>query len=134
MRTPTILDVHPSPEVLRWEWEQLEEMDIHVVGCRGPEASGGCPLLRGEECALLDGADGVMFHLDLDKPEHRRLLTKYVALADRHEVPVRVVVSEEQQARWAPLLSLAEVFTAPVGAAKLDAFASEVEGGWGKAD
>ena len=124
MRMPVILDVNPDPEALDWEQDFLTRIETSVIGCCGPDQVGGCPLLEGKPCAKIEAADGVLFQLDLDRPEHRRILAKYVRLLD---VPIRVVVSAEQQVRWARLLDLVEVFTPPIGPAKLDAFAAEVE-------
>lgn len=134
MRPPLILDVNPNPEALAWQRGLLKDMSIPVVGCCGPELSGGCPLLRGEHCPKVDAADGVIFQLDLDRPEHRRILVKYMVELDAREAPLRVVVTEEQKRRWPKLLERVEVFTPPVGVAKLDAFAAEVVGGWGKGE
>ena len=124
MRTPVILDVNPDPEALDWEQDFLTRIETSVIGCCGPDRVGGCPLLVDKPCAKIEAADGVLFQLDLDRAEHRRLLAKYVRLLD---VPIRVVVSAEQQVRWAHLLDLVEVFTPPIGPAKLDAFVAEVE-------
>lgn len=124
MRTPVILDVNPDPEALAWEQDFLTRIEAHTVGCCGPDAQGGCPLLQGKSCAKIEAADGVLFQLDLDRADHRRILAKYVRLLD---VPIRVVVSREQSKRWGHLLDLVEVFIPPIGPAKMDAFAAEVE-------
>ncbi len=124
MRMPVILDVNPDPEALDWEQDFLTRIETSVIGCCGPDRVGGCPLLEGKPCAKIEAADGVLFQLDLDRTEHRRILAKYVRLLD---VPIRAVVSAEQKVRWAPLLDLVEVFTPPIGPAKMDAFAAEVE-------
>jgi hypothetical protein len=124
MRTPVILDVNPDPEALEWEQEFLTRLDVPVIGCCGPDARGGCPLLVGEPCPKIEAADGVIFQLDLDKADHRRILAMY---AQQLDVPIRIVVSEEQRRRWAHLVDMVEVFVPPVGPATLDAFAAEVE-------
>ncbi len=124
MRTPTVLDVNPDPDALDWEQDFLGRLEIPVTRCCGPDAIGGCPLLKGEACTKIEGADGVLFQLDLDRKDHRQILAKYVRLLD---VPIRAVVSPEQRKRWARLLKHVEVFVPPVGPAKLDAFAAEVE-------
>lgn len=124
MRSPVVLDVNPDPDALDWEQDFLGRLDIPVTRCCGPDAIGGCPLLRGERCTKIEGADGVIFQLDLDRTDHRQILAKYVRLLD---VPIRVVVSPEQKKRWARLLDHVEVFVPPVGPAKLDGFAAEVE-------
>ena len=124
MRTPVLLDVNPEPAALDWEQDFLIRIETSVITCCGPDRQGGCPLLRGEPCAKIEAADGVLFQLNLDRAEHRRILAKYVRLLD---VPIRVVVSPEQRLRWAHLLEDVEVFTPPIGPAKLDALAAEVE-------
>lgn len=124
MRTPVLLDVNPEPAALDWEQDFLSRIETSVITCRGPEREGGCPLLRREPCAKLEAADGVLFQLNLDRAEHRRILAQYERLLD---LPIRVVVSPEQKLRWAHLLENVEVFTPPIGPAKLDALAAEVE-------
>ena len=124
MITPVILDVNPEASALDWELDFLTRIETPVIGCCGPDAQGRCPLLRGEPCAKMEAADGVLFQLDLDSAEHRRILARYVKQLD---VPIRVVVTDDQKQRWAHLLELVEVFTPPIGPAKLDAFAAEVE-------
>lgn len=124
MRTPLILDVNPDREGLFWEQDFLGRIDARFSGCCGPDAQGGCPLLRGTRCAKAETADGIIFQLDLDRAHHRAILAHYIELVD---VPIRVVVTAEQQKRWADLLAPVEVFTPPIGPAALDAFAAEVE-------
>ena len=123
MRKPVILDVNPDPKELAWEQDFLARLETPVVACCGPDAQGGCPLLRGESCRKIEKADGVLFQLNLDRGDHRRILGMYLRQLD---VPIRVVATPEQQLRWAGLLSLVEVFTPPIGPAKMDAFAAEV--------
>ena len=125
MRTPVILDVNPAPEELQWEQDWLQEgLGIPVVKCAGPHGVGDCPLLRGEPCGKVEKADGILFQLDLDRPDHRKILSLY---ADKLDVPIRAVVADEQRIRYADLLSKVEVVSPPVGPASLDAFAAEVQ-------
>jgi hypothetical protein len=124
MKKPMILDVNPDPDALDWEEDLLARFDISTIGCCGPDARGGCPLLSNQPCAKIDAADGVLFQLDLDRFEHRRILTKYM---QQLSVPIRVVVTQEQRERWARFLAPVEVFVPPIGPAKLDALAAEVE-------
>lgn len=132
MRPPVILDANPNRMALEAESTFLTNAGVQVIRCRGPQQPGGCPLLQGKRCGKVAAADGVVFQLDLDEPEHRRILVKYVVEMGRREVPVRVVVTEEQKQRWPKLIRLAEVSTTPFGPAKLDAFAAEVGEGWGR--
>jgi hypothetical protein len=123
-RTPVIVDVNPDPDALVWEQDFLTRLDAAVIQCRGPNEPGGCPLENGLPCPKLEAADGVIFQLDLDIPEHRGLLARYGKLL---EVPVRAVVTQDQKVRHAHLLESFEVFTPPIGPATLDAFEAEVE-------
>lgn len=124
MRTPVILDVNPNPEALDWESEWLERQDVQVVKCGGPHAPGSCPLLRGASCGKVAKADGVLFQLSLDRQDHRDILDRY---ARTLSVPVRAVVSADDQKRYAELLAEVEVVLSPVGPASLDGFAAEVD-------
>jgi AmiR/NasT family two-component response regulator len=50
----------------------LRAAGFDAVGCGGPRAfpDGECPLVTGDDCALLDDADAVFMDLDLDlQPE-----------------------------------------------------------------
>ena len=124
MRRATILDVNPHPEDLAWEQDFIDRLDDDVVPCCGPKVQGGCPILHGDHCSKLEGADGVLFQLNLDREDHRAILTRYTELL---EVPIRVVCTPEQAKRWGSLLADVEVTTPPMGPAALDAFAAEVE-------
>lgn len=121
--TPVILNVSPDPDDLAWEQEWLERLDLPVVNCGGPHKVGACPLLKGLPCGKVARADGILFQLDLDRTDHREILATYARTLD---VPIRAVVSQEQQEKYADLLADIETFTPPVGPAKLDAFAAEV--------
>lgn len=121
---PTILEVNPHPEELDWDQEFLGRMEIPMLRCTGPHGPGKCPILRGQPCGKIQKADGILFQLDLDREDHREILRLYIEMLD---VPIRAVVSEEQQQRYAELLKDVEVVTPPVGPSMLDAFAAEVE-------
>jgi len=123
MSEPVILDVNPDPDNLAWEQEWLERLEVPVVTCGGPHSFGACPLLQGKPCGKVARADGILFQLDLDREDHRAILRAYSETLD---VPIRAVVTEEQQRKYADLLENVEVFTPPVGPAALDAFAAEV--------
>jgi hypothetical protein len=123
MRTPVVLDVNPDPDALGWEQEWLTRAGLPVIPCCGPEVEGGCPILNNGRCNKIYDADGVIFQLDLDRPEHRLILRKYIR---QLYVPIRVVVTKEQQKRWAHLLQFVEVFNPPVGPTTLGAFAAEM--------
>ena len=97
-----------------------------VKVCHGPEHGHLCPLLAGKGCADFEHAHGVLFELDLDRPQHRAILRRYRELA-RPEVPIRAIVRADQAQRYADELRDVEVLTHTPSVADLDGFASEVE-------
>ena len=107
--------------------ENLLERLGHVVKvCHGPDHGSLCPLLAGKGCADFEDAHGVLFELDLDRPQHRAILRRYRELA-RPEVPIRAIVTTAQAACYADELRDIEVLTHDPSVADLDGFASEVE-------
>jgi hypothetical protein len=132
-KVPVILIDNPNQNGLEKEAQFFRDLGHDVEMCLGPEKEGGCPLLRGEPCPLVEEADGVIFQLDLDQAGNRRLLSKYIRYYGRLGVPVKVVATPEQEKRWAKLLSLTEVWKVPVTVSKLDGFSSETEYGWEQA-
>src|ERR1700687_2768137 len=80
--------------------DMLERLGHPVRVCHGPEHATLCPLLAGKGCDEFTQAHGVMFELDLDRPQHRAILRRYRELA-RSDVPIRVVASAAQAARHA---------------------------------
>jgi hypothetical protein len=104
----------------------LERLGHPVTMCPGPTERKPCPILYGKACAKFEGAHGIVFELDLDKPEHRAILGQYRALRrDGH--PIRAVVRPDQARRYAELLGDVEVWTHEPNVADLDGFAAEVE-------
>ena len=118
-----ILDVTPGSAA--FEEHFLESLGHPVLVCHGPEHR-SCPLLDGEECELLEQAHGVVFQLDLDRPQHRFILDSYRAAlgGDR---PIGVLVRPGQEVRHAELLAVCRVWTQAPTAADLDGFAAQVE-------
>jgi hypothetical protein len=106
--------------------DMLERFGHPVKVCHGPEHATLCPLLAGKGCAEFTQAHGVIFELDLDRPQHRAILRRYRELA-RSDVPIRVVASTEQAERHAEELIGIEVLTHAPTVADLDGFAAEVE-------
>jgi hypothetical protein len=104
----------------------LERLGHPVVTCSGPEATALCPLLGGEGCPKFEQAHGIVFELDLDRPQHRAIVDRYRRLA-RDDVPIRVVVSPDQQLRFADLLATVQVWDHEPTVADLDGFAAQVE-------
>lgn len=109
-----------------FQQDLLERFGHAVKVCHGPEHGSLCPLLAGVGCDDFESAHGVLFELDLDRPQHRAILRRYREFA-RPEVPIRAVVSAEQAARYADQLVGIEILTHAPSVADLDGFASEVE-------
>jgi hypothetical protein len=110
-----------------FEADLLQRLGGHAVRvCHGPEHGRLCPLLAGHGCETFEEAHGVIFELDLDRPQHRAILRRYRELA-RPDVPIRAVVRADQAKRYAEDLRDIEVLTHPPNVADLDGFLSEVE-------
>jgi hypothetical protein len=110
-----------------FEQDLVERLGHPVRVCHGP-GDGVCPLLAGKGCPDFEAAHGVIFELDLDRPQHRDVLRRYRDLA-REDVPVRAVVRPDQAERYADMLGDIEVMTHEPNVAELDGFAAEVEAG-----
>lgn len=104
----------------------LERMGHRVMVCGGPAGGQLCPILRGEGCELADGADGIVFELDLDRAQHRAILREYKTSL-RSDVPIRVVVPREQWGEHAELLAGLKVLSHAPVAGDLDGLAAEME-------
>jgi len=118
----TILDIAPVGGAE--ERRRLENMGHRVVVCPGPGEGGHCPLVEDGFCAMVDGADGVVFRLDLDDSYHREMLTCY-----RSELgegtPLHVVVQPGQRQRHAGLLNGMSVSVGEIGM-DMDRLAAQV--------
>ncbi len=123
-RSLVLLDVLPGEG--SFDRSILERLDHDVVECGGPDAHSVCPLLGGHGCEKFDEAHGVVFELDLDRPQHRAIVQRYHDLS-RDDLPIRVVVSAEQQERYADLLSQVQVWDHSPTVADLDGFSAQVE-------
>jgi len=106
--------------------DMLERFGHVVKVCHGPEHATLCPLLAGKGCEEFTQTHGVIFELDLDRPQHRAILRRYRELA-RADVPIRVFTSGEQATRYAEELRGIEVVAHDSTVADLDGFAAEVE-------
>jgi hypothetical protein len=104
----------------------LEGLGHTVVVCHGPEPKTLCPILSGAGCPMAEDAHGIVFLLDLDRPQHRAILDRYKAVL-RDDVPIRVKVTSDQAVKYAPLLAGIHVWTHDPGTGDLDGFAAEVE-------
>ena len=66
--------------------------------CKGPlRTEGGCPLLDGARCALLDRADAVVYDLELDRAVDRVVLKSLVV--EHRGMPVITERSTEERRR-----------------------------------
>ena len=104
----------------------LERLGHPVITCGGPDIKKLCPLLGGEGCPKFDQAHGIVFELDLDRPQHRDIVRRYKDLA-RADMPIRVVVRPDQMVRYADLLDQVQVWDHLPTVADLDGFSAEVE-------
>lgn len=105
----------------------LESAGHRVVVCHGPAHGTLCPLLEGTGCELVDESHGIVFTLDLDRPQHRAILRRYREVV-RDDIPIRAVVRPGQSAQYASVLEGVEVWDHEPNVAELDGFAAEVEG------
>jgi len=104
----------------------LERLGHPVMTCSGPATKELCPLLGGTGCPKFDEAHGIVFELDLERPQHRAIVKRYRELG-RDDLPIRVVVAAEQHDRYAGLLADVQVWDHEPTVADLDGFAAEVE-------
>lgn len=106
--------------------EFLERLGHRVMVCHGPKIGQLCPILSGEGCPLAEGAHGIVFELDLDRPQHRAILDRYKDSL-RSDLPIRVVVRPGQMTKYAELLEGLKVLDHVPVAWDLDGLAAEVE-------
>ncbi|MFQ5555084.1 MAG: hypothetical protein ACE5GC_06915 [Acidimicrobiia bacterium] len=111
------------------ELDFLEGLGHPVLVCHGPPHATLCPLVArtGEAaCEMVAAAHGVIFELDLDRPQHRAILRRYQeTLAE--DVPIRAVVGPQQRARYQDILEGVSVWERQPSIGELDGFAAEVE-------
>jgi hypothetical protein len=104
----------------------LEQLGHRVMVCPGPEEGTVCPILSGEGCELAKGAHGIVFELDLDRAQHRAILSRYKESL-RSDVPIRVVVRPGQADKYSDVVKGLKVLDHEPVAGDLDALAAEVE-------
>ncbi len=120
-----LVDVTPG-EGEAFETSFLERNGHPVIVCHGPTDKKPCPLLGGQGCPKFEAAHGIVFELDLDRPEHRAIVERSRALG-RPDLPIRVVVRPEQATEYRDLLTQVQVWPHDPNVAELDGFAAEVE-------
>jgi hypothetical protein len=126
-----LLDIGPGPDG-EFDRSMLERLGHPVTVCSGPEEHALCPLVGGHGCQQYEEAHGIVFALDLERPEHRAILRSYRDMGPA-ELPIRVVCTPEQVGRFADVLRDVEVWDHEPTVADLDGFAAEVEAAdrWG---
>ncbi|HEX6222564.1 MAG TPA: hypothetical protein VF115_15840 [Acidimicrobiia bacterium] len=102
----------------------LVRLGYPVEICNGP-GEGACPLVEGKGCPLAENAHGIVFELDLDRPNHRAVLRRYKSKL-RPDLPIRVALRPGQEHEYADLLRGIKVWTHEPVAGDLDALAAEV--------
>ncbi|MFV1999920.1 MAG: hypothetical protein ACC654_06085 [Acidimicrobiia bacterium] len=103
----------------------LERLGHPVLVCHGPAWGRACPIIAGD-CPMVDAAHGVIFQLDLDRPQHRVILKRYQEVLGE-DVPIVAVVTPEQEETYADLLGGVQVWFEAPTIAKLDGFAALME-------
>lgn len=97
---PRVLLEHRDPAVLEILSDGLEEEGFEVLHCGGPRPEVGlgrqCPLLRGEACPGVDGADVVVTSLLVEDEEQGRIV---VSLNNLPEGPPVLLEATQLQAR-----------------------------------
>jgi hypothetical protein len=65
----------PDPGLAISNFDAFRDAGFEVTVCGGPAvAAGECPVVRGEACPLMAGADIVLFDLDGDPPRRSEVL------------------------------------------------------------
>lgn len=114
-------DLDPTPVI-----SFLQRLNHPVEVCNGPGDDAICPILEGKGCQKVSSAHGIIYHLDLDRPEHRAILRAYRRQVPA-DVPLRVVVQPGQERTYAELLRGLPVWTHDPSPGELDGFAAMVE-------
>ena len=70
-----LLDVSTGADT--FDETMLERLGHPVKVCHGPDHGVLCPLLAGKGCRDFEDAHGVIFELDLDRPQHRAIVRRY---------------------------------------------------------
>ncbi len=118
-----ILDVTPADG--DFDRDFLEKLGHPVLLCHGPEPGHLCPILR-DGCDMVTDAHGVVFQLDLERPQHRAILKRYQEVVSE-DVPIVAVVKPGQAGEYAELTAGIHVWEGEPTASELDGFAAEVE-------
>ncbi len=118
-----ILDVTPADG--EFDRDFLQKLGHPVLVCHGPEQGHLCPILK-DGCGMVDAAHGVIFQVDLERPQHRAILRRYQeVVAD--DIPIVAVVRPGQRERYRELLQGVQTWEHEPTVSELDGFAAEVE-------
>lgn len=118
-----ILDVTPADG--EFDRSFLEKLGHPVLICHGPEMGHVCPILK-DGCGMVDSAHGIIFQIDLERPQHRAILKRYKEVV-AEDIPIAVVVRKGQRAKYSDLLTGVQVWETEPTVSELDGFAAEVE-------
>lgn len=118
-----ILDVTPASG--DFDRDFLEKLGHPVLVCHGPEMGHLCPILK-DGCEMVNSAHGIVFQLDLERPQHRAILKRsQETIAE--ETPMVAVVCKGQKDKYRELLAGVRVWESEPTVSELDGFAAEVE-------
>ncbi len=122
-RMPVWTDPHEAPRVLveapsgRWHAEEaVRAAGFSVITCPGPDAMapGRCPVLSGDPCPLVEGADVVVVALHPDRPTTAALLAGHRC----HGGGQGVVVEDPGTSAQAVVAALRVLFPKPSAEAR----------------
>ena len=113
--------------VPRVDVEALRNMGHLVRTCRGPRHGEACPILAtGGECSLVAEVHGIVFGLDLKRPSHRAILSKYKDAVEPG-LPIRVLVESIEPGEYLDLVDGVEIWLHDPTAGELDGFSARVD-------
>ena len=118
-----ILDVTPADG--EFDRSFLEKLGHPVLVCHGPPKGHTCPILL-DGCEMVENAHGIIFQIDLERPQHRAILQRYQEVV-AEDIPIVAVVAEGQRAKYRDLLAGVQVWEREPTISELDGFAAEVE-------
>lgn len=115
-----------APDGVEVDTAFLESLGHPVLHCNGPEGV-ECPIVETGSCPIAEDAHGIVFVLDLDNEQHRKVLDAYRTRL-REDLPIGVVVKNGEQAtKYAAELAGYRIWDHVPAAGDLDALAARVE-------
>ena len=73
-----------------------------MLVCHGPEIGHLCPILK-DGCEMVTSAHGIVYQLDLERPQHRAILKRAQEVVPE-DTPLVAVVREGQKRKFHDLL------------------------------